>query len=531
MDNYKSIIDEKFITNLFRKLYKLKKIPVVAGHIMTEMLVLERKGNEIILENFEHNPTEVITEIKIGFFYNETFYSFTSIATMKESIYYIEKPQEIHATYKRQLNRYVITDTDDIKLKIGSFDNIFKAKDFSIKGLSFESSIGFEVGAVISMEIILGSSESIFVEGIVKYNNIVDSYFVHGIYFTDIDWFSIRKLFMYIFKNSYPNVKLLSEFAKESIHELFEPYLVKIPEPISSRRFDDMISTMNQIKSNQEFSASFVYVNNDNMLISTASALRIYNRTFLGHQLVAIPQSATNIRSRADIYFSLADYCINNKYFEYYISYYVTLLSWHDLMFKSIENYINDKNKFLIKKIQFYTVNTENICKCPQEEYQVNIMNDPKDFIEYCYKHLEPLEIKAYSYTSDFYMDEIKQVYEALGLYIARKLWCVKHNNRVVAYIVAESSNSGLNLFNLMDMSRFLFVDPEEENKQAIIESSLSQIKEFYQRYQKDSFNVVIQGENIDINIEVLIPNQSWATVIMNKEGGIEYKKLIKLVL
>ncbi|MFZ5989945.1 MAG: PilZ domain-containing protein [Bacillota bacterium] len=532
MEYSKRITDERFIINLFRNLFRLKRIPVVADHVMADMLIKDRRGNEIVLENYGRNQLSVDTSISIGFFYNETFYSFTSLKTMKDSVYYLEKPPEIYAAYKRQLNRYIVKDIDNILLKIAGKDNVFKVKDISIKGLSFESDVGYEVGTIINnIEIILDGSQTIFLDGAIKYRNANDSGSTYGLAFTDIDWFSIRTLFLYIFKNSYPNIKSLAEFDKESIRKLFEAYLVKLPESIGKKRFEDMIVTMNHIKSNQEISASLVYVKDDNLLLSTASALRIYNRTFLGHQLVAIPQSATNIRSRADIYYSLADYALNNKYFDYYISYYVTLLSWHDLMFQSIENYISEKNKVLINKIQFFAYSTECNFKYEQKDYQVEVLNDPEVFLEFCNNHLEPIEVKAYSYESDFYLEEIKQVYEALGLYISRKLWCVKRNRTIVAYIVGESSSNGLNLFNLMDMVRFIFVDTDEKDKESIIKASLEQISKYYQRYKKDSFNLVLQGENNDINIEGLIPNQSWARVIMNKEGGIEYKKLIKLLL
>ena len=534
MEYAKRIIDERFIVNLFRNLYKQKKVPVVAEHVMADMLINDRKGNNIVLENFEHNPTSISESIQIGFFYNETFYSFTSTKIIKDSVYHLEKPQEIYATYKRQLNRYIVKDIDNIRLRIAGHVKEFNVKDISIKGLSFESDTMYEVGSIIdNIEMTLEDSQTIFLDAVVKYRNSAtsDKTYIYGLSFTDIDWFSIRTLFLFIFKNSYPNVKSLTEFDKESIRKLFEAYLVKLPDAIGRKRFDDMIVTMNHIKSNQEISASLVYVKDDNLLLSTASALRIYNRTFLGHQLVAVPQSATNIRSRADIYYGLADYTINNKYFEYYISYYVTLLSWHDLMFQSIENYISDKKKFLISKIQFYTYSTELNPKYQNHNYNIELMNDPDDFLEYCKKHMESLEIEAYSYNNDFYLEEIKQVYEATGLFISRKLWCVKCNGSVCAYIVGECSSNGLNLFNLMDMVRFIFIDPESMNKQEIIDVSLEQIVQYYRRYNKDSFSLVLQGENTDINIEGLIPNQSWARVIMNKDGGIEYKKLIKLLL
>lgn len=532
MEYSKKIMDQGFIVHLFRKLFKQKRIPVIANHLFADMLIMDRKGNQIVLDNFERIPISIDSALNIGFFYNETFYSFTSTSTMKDSVYYLEKPPEIYATYKRELNRYEVKDIDDIHLKISGHDNIFKVKDISIKGLSFESNINLELGNMVTnIEVILENSERVFLDACVKHR----SNGVYGLEYTDIDWFSTRTLFLYIFKNSYPNIKALADFDKESIRKLFDAYLVKIPEIIGRKRFDDMILSLNQIKSNQEITANYVYVKDDNSLVSTASVLRIYNRTFLGHQLVAIPQSVTNIRSRADIYYSLADYALNNKYFEYYISYYVTLLSWHDLMFQSIENYISDKNKFLINKIQFYTYNTGCNIEYNQKDYHIELVTDIKDFLKYCKKHLEPVEIQAYSYESDFFLEEIKQVYEALGLYISRKLWSIKHNNIVVAYIVGESSSNGLNLFNLMDMARFIFVDPDEKNKQKIIETSINQLCMYYQRYGKDTFNIVLNGQDNDTNNDIIMEglhkNQSWARVIMNRQGAIEYKKLIKLLL
>lgn len=528
MEYSKRITDEGFIMNLFRNLFKLKRVPVVADHVMADMLIKDRKGNEIVLENFHCNDIDM--PLTIGFFYNETFYSFKSINMVKDSTNYLEKPLEIYATYKRKLSRYEVKDIDNTLLKIRGQDQVFRIKDISTKGLSFESDIGFEAGSIINnIEIILEGSQTICLDAVVKYCNTKGTRNVYGLAFTDINWFDTRALFLYIFKNSYPNVKTLAEFDKESIRQLFEAYLVKLPESIGRKRFDDMIVTMNQIKSNKEISASLVYVKDDNMLLSTVSALRIYNRTFLGHQLVAIPQSATNIKSKADIYYGLADYILNNKYMEYYISYYVTLLRWHDLMFQRIESYINDKNKFTISKILFYTYSTGCDSKYEQLEYHVEVMNDPGDFLEYCHKHLEPIEIGAYSYDKDFYLEEIKQVYEALGLYITRRLWCIRRKNTVVAYIVGECGSNGLNLFNLIDMARFMFID--ENDKQNIIKAALEQLVKYYRRYQKDNFSLVFQAENMDIDIEGLVPNQSWARIIMNKEGGIEYKRLIKMLL
>ncbi|MDP4181361.1 MAG: PilZ domain-containing protein [Bacillota bacterium] len=526
----KKITDEKFILNLFRNLYKLRNINVLAHQTMSVMVIKDRKGNEIVLHTSEHDKLSDNEILNIGFFYNESFYSFKTQITFKDAVYYLQRPDEIYETDKRQLNRYEIKENENILLKIGDHDGVFKVENISTSGLSFASDLDIEMGSIIrNIEIMMEDSQIIYVDAVVKHRNTQEGLNTYGVAFVDIDWFSVRELFLYIFKKNYPEVRILAEFDKDNIRRLFETYLERLPETIGKKRFEDMINTMNRIKNNKEISANLVYVKDNENLISTASTLRIYNRTFLGHQLVATPQSVTNVRSRAHIYYGASDYMINNKYFEYYISYYVTHLSWHDLMFQRIESYINDKSKFYISKIQFYNYNTGCNIKYARNEYIVEAMNEPESFIEYCNNKLEPIEIKAYSYDRDFYLEEIKQVYEALGLFIVRKLWSVMRNGSIVAYIIIECGSNGLNLFNLIDMARFIFID--ENDKHNIIEAALENLLKYYRKYQKDNFNVVIQAEADDIKIEGLIPNQSWARAILNKEGAIEYRKLIKLIL
>lgn len=533
MDYSKKIVDEKLILSLFRKLHKIKVIRVVAGHVMADMLILDRKGDDIILENFEIAPLDVSMKVDVGFFYNDTFYSFATLITNKDSVYHIEKPGEVYITYKRELSRYQARDSDNIRLLIDGYDNYFEVKDLSIKGLAFKSNLNYEVGNTINnLEIILYEAQSIRFDAIVKHKKTDGNINTYGLYFIDIDWFSIRTIFLYILKNSYPNVNHLADYDKENIRSLFQAYLCKIPSDIANKRFDDMINLMDKNKTYPELAANLVYVNGENSLISTASALRIYNNTYLGHQLVAAPNSATNIRSRADIYYSLCYYLINNKYFKYYISYYVTQLTWHDLMFKSVERCINDRSKIRIDEIQFYTCNMlNNFDYLKSHDYIIEALNDPRDFLGYCNKNLSPLEVNAYCYGEDFYLEGIKQVYEAVGLYISRKLWCVKKDDRIVAYIVAESSSKGLNLFNLMDMARFIFVNGKEREKEDIIRAALGELNKYYKRYEKDNYNIVFDGEKVDLSIEGVNLNQAWARVITDRLGSIEYSKHIKLFL
>lgn len=189
MEYSKRITDERFIINLFRKLFKLKKVPVVANHVMADMLIKDRRGNEIILENLQHNPLDLNTSMNIGFFYNETFYSFTSSKIFKDSVHYLQKPPEIYATFKRKLSRYEIKDIDNIRMKIGQNQNVLNVKDISIKGLCFESDISFEVGSVINnIEIILEDSHRISMDAVVKYRNTKGTSFIYGLSFTDIIW-------------------------------------------------------------------------------------------------------------------------------------------------------------------------------------------------------------------------------------------------------------------------------------------------------------------------------------------------------
>ena len=90
-------------------------------------------------------------------------------------------------------------------------------------------------------------------------------------------------------------------------------------------------------------------------------------------------------------------------------------------------------------------------------------------------------------------MDEVKKLYTETDLFVDRKIWVVKQDNQILAFVVAEVYTNGLNFINIIDMCRVYFTS-RESDKEGIINSVYLAINEFYMKMKRET------SKNIYIN-------------------------------
>lgn len=541
-NDFKKIDEQKYINNLFRNFAREKDILILIHlneeHIPAQLSFSDLKANQIMLKTSSKKINNE-TVIRISIVYKDELLFFKSkiIELIDNSTYEITKPDIIFSSIRRYISRYKVNEHEDITVQFLGDSSKYQIADISTKGLSFlsKSIIRSEENITKSLNIRIKDTE-ILVDGKFKYcRKQRDGHYITGMSFQNLRWSDYYFLFFYIFSNDYSHLKYLADFTSEEIYNLFEEagYLGLKPREEIDEIFQDLIRNIVIIKDKTQISINPVFFK-DGKLLSTASLLRIYDRTFLGHQLAAVPEARLIPKSKSDIYLGFADILLNHPYFEYYLSY-ILDLPWHQEMFKKIGEIIRDKNKFLLDFIQYFECN---IIECSNKNNYVwnsncEVVERADEFIEFFKDKNDPIIVNSYSYLiNSFCLPEIKQAYELLGLYVDRKLWRVKKGKKVMAYIVAEVYSNGLNLFNVLDMCRIYFTDSNDVNINYIIQEMIPNIAAYYQSYKKKKFNIMFKCSNElikEINLNGLKYKYQFGRIIISKEGVAEYKKFVSI--
>lgn len=540
-NDFKKIDDQNYINILFRNLAREKAIVILIHfneeHIPAQLNFTDLKANQIILKTSSIKLNDE-KAIRISLIYKDEllFFKTKIVELVDNSSCKIAKPDIIFSSIRRLISRYRVKEHEDITLQFLGDCNKFQIADITTRGLSFlsESAIHLEKNITKSLNIRIKDKE-IFAEGKFKYSRKQkDGLYIIGMSFQNLRWSDYYFLFSYIFSKNYPHLKYLADFTSEEIYNLFKEagYLsLKSKEEIDEN-FQDLFKNIIVIKDKTQISINPVFYK-DGKLLSTASLLRIYDRTFLGHQLAAVPEARLIPKSKSDIYLGFADILLNHPYFEYYLSY-ILDLPWHQEMFKKIGEIIRDKSKFLLDFIQYFEFN---IIEYSENNFvwdnKCEVVERIDEFIEFFKFENEQIIVDSYSYSiNSFYLPEIKQAYELMGLYVDRKLWHVKKGKRVVAYIVAEVYSNGLNLFNILDMCRIYFIESSDSNIHYIIQEMMPHIAAYYQSYKKKKFNIMFKCSDElikDINFVGLHYKYQFGRIIISKEGVAEYKKFISV--
>jgi hypothetical protein len=347
----------------------------------------------------------------------------------------------------------------------------------------------------------------------------------------DIQWPVYHGLFSYIFEKNYPALKPVNSFSKREIYNLFDKsgYLDLKSRQEMDSNFKKMLSILDRIGEKTHIIKNLVYYENEKAL-TIGSALRIYDRTFLGHHLASLPEAKLNLKSKTDVYLGLADFMSNHPYFQYYLTYFNDQLSWHNKMYKRFCRYINNENKFYHDSMHFFEYKIGIRGEERPDGYQCAALDRPDEFITFCQHSLPPIVINCYNYNGEnFNLMEVKQLYEVLDLFMARRLWRICRNGRVEAYAVAEAYTDGLNLYNLLDMCR-IYPASGNTDLNPVLQAVLPDAGRFFRNFGKDRFNVLFRADAQPCG-SIEIPGMHYhalaGRVIVSQEAAVEYRKLL----
>jgi PilZ domain. len=513
----KKINNDDYITSLFYHVSK-KKIPVSVHYKngrFDDTLIFKKGAFKF---KSGHDELSVRKNLKINFAFQEAAFEFKSHSLNLDEI---EKPKDIYASFRRMLPR-IVFDNAYITLNGGTKCKIL---NISTRGAAFLTETKITVPDIRNLKMSI-DEEELYCDGIVRHYN--EKTHICGIEFTHMEWPYFLILFNFISQKMYPDIRDITEFSEAEIYKLYHDsgYLGLKAKEEMEINFRNMMQIINIIKGKPQLSYDSTYVKNGEPL-ATASFLRIYDRTFLGQHLAAVPKAKILFHSKIDVYLSLVDYFLNNPYGDYYLAYFYADEEWHHEMYQKIRGYINNESKFSMDYLQYYEqeVNPA-LMMTATEPGNIAVLDDLQEFTAFCRKNLPDLEINAYAYNKRAGFSEVKQLYELLGLFAVRRIWRISDGQRN-AYAVAEVYSDGLNLFNLLDTCRVYFPRDQEFGPDFWGEL-LPQVARFYASFQKTKFNLMFKG---NIGKQLALPGLRYlpllGRVIVNREGVAEYKKFV----
>ena len=518
----KKINNADYITSLFYHVSK-KKIPVSVCYKngkFSDTLIFKKGAFKFKSGHDEFSDRK---SVKINFAFQEASFEFKSHSLNHDEI---EKPTDIYASFRRMLPRTIF---DNAYISLDGRTK-YQILNINTRGVAFLAKTKITTQDLRNIKISIDEVE-FYCDGVVKHFS--ENQNIYGINFTHLEWLSYLTLFSLISQKTYPDIRDLTEFTEAEIYKLYNDsgYFGLKTKDEMEINFRNMMQIINIIKGKPQLSYSSTYVKNGEPL-ATASFLRIYDRTFLGHQLAAVPQAKMYFRSKIDVYLSLADYFLNSPYGDYYLAYFFAEEEWHHEMYQKIGGYINNETKFSIDYLHYYEqeINTVLTMKATKPGNSCSsstiVLDDLKEFTAFCRQNLPDLEANTYAYDKWVSLTEIKQLYEILGFFAARRIWRIRDGQKN-AYAVAEVYSDGLNLFNLLDTCQVYF-PRDQEFRQDFWEELLPQVALFYAGFQKTKFNLMFKG---DVGNQLALPGLRYlpllGRVMLNRAGMAEYKKIL----
>jgi amino acid adenylation domain-containing protein/thioester reductase-like protein len=543
MKNLKKISDEGFISRFFTNISKSKEVSVSVRYngkkMQGTMFFSARRGNEPSLRIYDSSINLLVGEtIQITFHNSEVIFLFKSEVTSAfKNTYTINKPAILFSSFRRLMSRHRISEKEDIYMEFANEKRKYRVFDISTTGLAFISeNKGFDKERIYkNITIVINDEIKIFFDGLIKHIRVAtNGEHIYGMRFSNMELASQNMLFLCTFRKIYPRLVLLGEALTKDILNLYEKShyfkcTYKDSQYILSCA-DIYIKGFQEISENSTITSGLVFYKNDRPL-AMSSVLRIYNRTFIGHQIISLPETKLDTNPIKEVQTALCDFLINHSSFEYYISY--IILDFQSLLdyYIGFEGIINDNNKFKVDTLQCIECNCEEYTTFSETgDFECILLENTEEFIEFCKSNLSQIEFMSYSYNAtQVQLTEIKQIYNALELFADRRIWCIKNAGKVVAYAVAECYTDGINLFNSLDILRvYSTTDVFDINN--IFEALIPQAIIFYKDNNKNVFFIHLDDEQVgakDINIPGLNYRYPVGRIISNKEGVIEYKKFL----
>ncbi|MCX7708612.1 MAG: amino acid adenylation domain-containing protein [Clostridia bacterium] len=540
MGMMKKIEDERYISNLFRNLARQKEIAarVKFGEKMVEavMRFSIKKGNEPILALLEEEiPEDLSGEVEVTFAYGDLIFSFhTRILSCLDHECEIERPEAVVSYFKRILSRYIVKEEDKIFVSLGR-NQTSQVLNIGNGGLSFVSEENLELGAYLkNIRINLGGKTEILADAIISHRREKkDGSYVLGARFSYIHVTDQRQLFGYIFERVYPVINTAFECTQEEIGKLIQKSEFSVPEDCSKvlNNFKNGYALMKKITGNPVLSCSLVQRVGAEVL-SMSSVIRVFDRTFLGQQIICEPEKRTGVNANTEVYRAISDFLLNNPYCEYFIQYFTADFSWHHQLYMDIHTIIHDCSKFSLDQLLCFEYDTSLLADLEKANaYLCEAVYGEKEFLEFSKDRCMPLEIECYGYgdAKQFALNEVSQIYRAAGVNASRRLWRIQKDGMTIAYAEASEYPEEFDFIGAVNACR-VFITAEGADLSEVFAALLPDVAEFYKRTNKQSFCLLTKQEK-EIVQKIKLPGLTFKSVLcrvmMNREGLAEYRKLL----
>lgn len=540
---YRIISDHLAIENLYTNLSKIKELPVLLKlnqlQIHTRVLFNYKSGNNPIVSYIDQGDLKIDDKVEIDFFYKECYFSFQSqIISMMANSFRIKMPKEVKVCFLRNRSRYLLSSEEKAFVLFRGNDKKYEIIDISTSGLSFSADEEiFTQGSLIrNICLILNENTTLYVDGEVKYVKETDNQFRYGLNIISLEWSTSQKIFGYLFEKTYPQIKALSYYHMEEIWKLYHrgKGISKDLYLNDDSEFTDYINKLESFKDKPTLAVNLIY-QKSSKLLAVVTSLRIYRRTFLGCLPYVVPEAHLSPKVKTDIFIGLTENLLNHNYFENYVCYFMDNLEWYKSMFEKISSIIGDTNLYQLHCVKVFKCILDDVDKkfsCGS--YITEAAADPSDFLEYCKNNISQLEILCFDYKmSSFNLDEIKEVYNSMGLKLLRKLFYIKDEGRIVAFAVAETCSYGDNQRDYIDTVK-IYIKETSININELLSSITDEISLFYQINEKNGFTVIISNLSVENTFETYYPTVpgllcmgSAVRIMMNRQGITEFSRLL----
>ncbi len=543
MNTYRVINEPSTIEYLYKNISKVKELPVLLKlkhqQVHTEIVFNYKTGNTPTIKYIGQGDLRIDDTVEIDFFYKESYFSFQSkIAGIQENSFVINKPLEIKVCFLRNRARYLLSEEEKVYVTLRGSDIKYEVIDMSTSGFAFRTKEEiFAQGSLVrNICLILNEKTALYVDGEVKYVKQIDNQYRYGLNIVSVEWATGQQIFNYLFEKTYPHMKALSHYHMEEIWKLFHraKYASKNLYVNDDNEFMNYIKKLESFKDKPTIAINLIYQKNGKLLGAGAS-LRIYHRTFLGYLPHVVPEAYLSPKAKTDIYIGLTENLINHSYFKNYISYFRDDLEWYKSIFEKISSIIDDKSLYQLHSVKVFECTLDNMNnKLILDRYATEEEVDTQGFLEYCKNNISELEIQCFDYTkTSFYLDEIKEVYNSLGMALIRKLFCVKEEGSIIAYAVAETCSYGENQRDYLDTVK-VYLNKTPVNINELISSIADEISLFYKINNKNKFTIIINNSSADYTFDEFYPQVSGVKyvgsavkVMMNRQGITEFSRLL----
>ena len=494
------IDDQEYIGALFNGLSKQKEIPMSLffqdkQHFNKMTFNYKKKGSlNVLIENKKNVFLPQNINFDVVFVHEDVLFRFTtSVVESKENQLVIQKPESIFSNFRRLVKRYYVKEDENFYIIFEGDSKKFKLVDISLKGLSFvcNERFLFEGQSLTDIKIILPDESKVYISGEVRHcKEINHNEYSYGINFLVENLNLYQKLFNYLLKRTYPDIKSLNDCSIDELHTMYsssKALSYKITDS-NEQTFMGIVNNFYKLKDKSIIFSSIINFKNDTLL-NIGSILRLYSKTFVHQQLLSTQEAELSPKAKCRTLMALANIMINHPYFEYCIIYNEDFS--FNTIFEKISEFANDKNRILVEELEHYECNTtDNNEVNLSDEYGIMILKKSDQFIEYCKKNLYPIEINCYDYNiENFNLDKMKEIYESLDLLVSRRLWAVHKNSNIVAFVVAEVYSDVINIDCFSDTARIYFVE-NSIDLELVFSAVLPELKSFYARYGKEKFKV-----------------------------------------